>query len=371
MGETMDHITQELIDGWKQRVDDHQKISYTLAVKNNKYHFGLGLPAVVFAAIAGAALLSNAVEFRLRITFGIVGIIAAILSAVQTFYSHGKKAENQLLVVYQLVQVRRDIELYEKFFPENKPEREQRIRLIEERLSTIEEDLLTREVKYKIKNWPWIIAGSAGAVLVIILLAQGNEWLVGFPETQPSVSRSTREAIQQGMVNWEFDPEDPLLDQRIILVNTWINELTTQKVITLLTYLNEQDSQETITILLSSNGGYTKDAYAIVHAIQASDSSVDTVALGDCFSACAQILMSGTGSRKIAQNTRLVIHTHSYPYDGESNSRNTILYAREWEFFHNYSALPPAWINLRQERFYYLSPEQALRYQIVDEILNR
>jgi ATP-dependent protease ClpP protease subunit len=367
----MDYKTFVLIDDWKKRVDDHQKTSYSLAVKHNKFHYGLGLPAVVFAASAAAALLLSAEEPWIRITFGIVGLLAALLSIVQTFYSHGKKAENQLFVVSQLVQIRRDIELFEKFLPEKKSERQQRIRLIDERLSIIEEDMLTKDVNAKVKKWPWILAGSAGAVLVIVLLALVNEWMLYFPETDPSVTRLQRESIQQGVVTWEFDPDDPLIEQRIILVNNWINELTTQKVITLLTYLNEKDNHTPITILLSSNGGYTRDAYAIVHAIQESDSIVDTVALGDCFSACAQILMSGTGSRKVAQNSRIAIHTHSYPYDGDPNSQNTILYEREWEFFRNYSALPPDWINHRQERFYYLSPEQAVSYQIVDEILDK
>ena len=130
--------------------------------------------------------------------------------------------------------------------------------------------------------------------------------------------------------------------------------MATQKVITLLAYLNEKDNDAPITIILSSNGGYTKDAYAIVHAMRESSSIVNTVALGDCFSACTKILMGGTGERRIAPDARLAIHTHSYPDDGNPYSNNTVLYQRENEFFQDYSEIPPEWISNREERFYYL-----------------
>lgn len=136
----MEQKIQELIDDWKQRVNDNQKASYALAIKHNKYHYWIGLPATILTTIAGATLIAEAEEPRIRITVGIVGIIAAILSAIQTFYSHAKRAENHRFVASQLVHVRRDIEIFERFVPDSKSEREQRIREIDERISQIEND---------------------------------------------------------------------------------------------------------------------------------------------------------------------------------------------------------------------------------------
>lgn len=364
----MDQKIQKLIDDWKQRVNDNQKANYALAIKHNKYHYWIGLPAIILTTIAGATLLAEAQEPRIRITVGIVGIIAAILSAIQTFYSHAKRAENHRFVASQLVHVRRDIEIFERFVPDSKSEREQRIREIDERISQIENDAPAINVIAGIKKWPWILQGVTGAIMLILLLALGSEWLEQIQATQQSAVYGVRESVQQGIETWEFDSKDPLVKQRIILINTLINEITTQKVITLLTYLNEKDNEAPITIYLSSSGGFTKDAYAIVHAIQESDSIVNTIALGDCFSACTKILMSGTGNRKIGQNSRMMIHTHSYPYDDDPHSNNRILYEREWEFFRKYSDIPLDWID-REENFYYLTPEQAITYQLADEIL--
>lgn len=79
--------------------------------------------------------------------------------------------------------------------------------------------------------------------------------------------------------------------------------------------------------------------------------------------------MSGTGDRKIAQDSRLAIHTHAYPNDDDPYSNNTILFEREKDFFQGHSEIPPEWTSNREEHFYYLTPEQAITFKIVDEIL--
>ena len=368
MEEAMDLEIYDLLTDWKQRVNDNQKTNIALAAKYNKYHYGIGLPTIILSAIAGAILLAKIEEPSIRVAVGIVGIIAAILAGIQTFISHGKRAENHRFLTSQIVHVRRDIEIFERFVPKNKTEREQRIREINERILEFEEGAPKISAIAIARTWPWILMIFTGAIVVILLLSLGMTWLEQIPVNQQTVTNWHRESVQQGVETWEFDSRDPLVKERIILINTWINEITTQKVITSLTYLNEKDNEAPITIYLTSIGGFTKDALAIVHTIQESDSKVNTVALGDCFSACTLILMSGTGERKIADNARIAIHTHSYPNDNDPYSYNTILYEREKELFQKYSRIPPNWIN-RKENFYYLSPEQAITYQIADEIL--
>lgn len=365
----MDQEIQLLVYNWKQRIDASQKTNNALAIKLNKYRYRVGLLTTVLAAIAGATLLIQGVEPRLRIVVGIGGIIAALVSAVQTFYSYAKRAETHRLVTAQLTHLRRDMEIFERFVPERNPERQQRIREIEERLSQIEEGTPAIDRTEIRQSWPWILQGFLSAVILIAVLVLGSRWVMQIPATEQSAAYyGVKEAIQQGTETWEFDADEPLLQQRIIFLNTWINEMSSQKAITSLAYLNEQDSEEPITIYLSSIGGYTKDAYAIVHAMQASEAEVNTIAMGDCFSACVKVLMSGTGERLIAQNARIAIHTHEYPYDAEGQSSSTILYEREREFFQNNSEIPLSWIG-RAEELYYLTPEQAIEYKLVDGVL--
>lgn len=364
----MDYEIMELIDGWKQRVNDHQKANYALAIKHDKYHYWIGISAIIFAAIAGGTLLTETVEPQSRTSIGIIAIIGAILCAIQTFYSFAKRAENNRLGASQLIHVRRDIEIFEKFVPTRKSEREQRTREIEERISKIEKQDAQEDVKAGMRRGLWILLSSLGALVLLLLVIFGNKWLANIPMFQQSEVNAVKESVQQGLESWKFDSRDPLVGQRIILINTLINEIAAQKVVTLLTYMNERDSETPISLYLSSTGGYTKDAYAIAHAIQESESPVNTLALGDCFSACAKILMSGTGIRSIAPYSRVMIHTNSYPYDDDPHSNSNVLYEREWEFVRKYSDFPLDWIN-REENYYYLTPEEAIDYQIADEIL--
>jgi ATP-dependent protease ClpP protease subunit len=193
-------------------------------------------------------------------------------------------------------------------------------------------------------------------------------WVKNLYVIEDSENNLVRDSIQQGTLTWEFDPTDPMVEQRIILINTWINEMTTQKAITLIIYLNEKDQEAPISIYLSSTGGYTKDAIAIVNAIQESDAPVNTTAIGDCFSACSMILMSGTGERLTYSTSRIAIHTHEYPVNVDPYSENTVRYQREIDFFQTFSKIPPDWMN-REENLYYLTPEKALTFQVIDGIL--
>ncbi|MFA9403555.1 MAG: SLATT domain-containing protein [Anaerolineales bacterium] len=162
----MEHEIQELIDDWKQRVNDHQKANYALAIKHNKYHYWIGLPAIIFATVAGAALLSDAAEPGLRFSIGVVGIIAAILAGIQTFYSHAKKAEHHRFVASQLVHVRREVEIFERFVPDNISEREQRIREIDEKIPNVEDDDLPINELAGIRKWPWILLSFSGVFML-------------------------------------------------------------------------------------------------------------------------------------------------------------------------------------------------------------
>ncbi len=362
----MDYKTQKLINDWKQQVNDDQKANTALAKKLNQAHYLIGLPAIILAITAGVVLLMENVEPNIKVAAGIAGILAGIVSTIQTFYAPAKKSENHRLVVAQLAHVRRDVELFERFLPEKKPEKKQRIREIDDSLLNIEEHALGTETV--IKRWPWVLAGFAGSFALIFVLALGSSWLSQMSPTEQIPVDWVSESVQQGLKTWEFDPEDPLVQQRIILVNTWINEIATEKVVTLLTYMNEIDNQEPITLYLTSIGGYTKDAYAIAHAMQASEAPVNTVTLGDCFSACTKVFMSGTGERMMIEDARIAIHTHAYPFDGDPYSNNTVLYQREREFFQANSDIPLDWIS-REERFYYLSPEDAMTYQLADKII--
>ncbi|MEJ2757313.1 MAG: SLATT domain-containing protein [Anaerolineales bacterium] len=328
------------ITNWKERVNTLQKLSYGQAMKYDKYHYVVGTIAIIFSAIAGATLFSSYMESWVKWTFGTGSIFAAIILASQTFFTHSRKSEKFRFKIVQLVNVRRDIELFEKFLPEKPAERDQRTQEIDERITKIEEQSSDLGEIVKSPKWPWGLLGVVSAILMVILIPLSMNWVKNLYVTEDSENNLVRDSIQQGTLTWEFDPTDPMVKQRIILINTWINEMTTQKAITLIIYLNEKDQE----------------------------APVNTTAIGDCFSACSMILMSGTGERLTYSTSRIAIHTHEYPVNVDPYSENTVRYQREIDFFQTFSKIPADWMN-REENLYYLTPEQALTFQVIDGIL--
>lgn len=135
----MNNSLQDLVKNWKDRIDKRQKAHYYTADRFEKYHYIIGLPATVLTAIAGATLFLDINQQWIKVAVGGVGLFAAILSAVQTFYSHAKRGEEHRTAAFQLGQVRRDIEILEQFPPLDEEELKRQIKEINHRLSAIDE----------------------------------------------------------------------------------------------------------------------------------------------------------------------------------------------------------------------------------------
>lgn len=131
-------ISQNIIDSWEQKIDTNQKAQYSEARKLNYWHYTIGLPATILSAIAGATLLSQSTNPTLQIVVGVTGVVAAILTGVQTFYSFAKRSEESKATATQLGGLRRDIEILKQFPPDDPKELEKRIREINERMTEID-----------------------------------------------------------------------------------------------------------------------------------------------------------------------------------------------------------------------------------------
>jgi hypothetical protein len=136
----MNDNLDKLINEWKERIKSGQKAHLYVSDKYNGYHYAIGLPATILTTIAGATLFAEVKDPRITMAVGVVGLLAALLSAVQTFYSHAKRGEQHRTVAAQLGNIKREIEIFEKFTPEDIKEQETRIRQISDELTKIESD---------------------------------------------------------------------------------------------------------------------------------------------------------------------------------------------------------------------------------------
>ena len=75
----MSDCTEALKD-WRSRVTDFQTRQHQRGVSLEKWHYGLGIPATIFAAIAGTTVFANLTKdfsFSARLTVAIISVTTA------------------------------------------------------------------------------------------------------------------------------------------------------------------------------------------------------------------------------------------------------------------------------------------------------
>ena len=166
----------------------------------------------------------------------------------------------------------------------------------------------------------------------------------------------------------ELRPDDPMIASRQILVTENINERTSKDVVARLLYMNTLDPHRPIDLYLSTQGGWVDSAFTIIDAMQLIDAPVNTWAIGGCYSSGALILTAGTGRRYATPNAVIMIHAsldedtkQSYSYERLALQR----YERVWR---RRAQLPDAWFPMVGGEEYYLSPQEALEFKMIDEI---
>jgi len=161
---------------------------------------------------------------------------------------------------------------------------------------------------------------------------------------------------------------DPLLNQRKILLHHSVNARTAKDVTARLMFLDSLDSAAPIDLFISTQGGWVDSAFAIIDAMRLIDAPVNTWAVGGCYSAGALILASGTGRRIATESAIIMIHANAsdsleeYSYERLDRKRYESVWRRT-------ATLPREWFPMTADDSYYLSAEEAARFNVVDEIV--
>lgn len=162
--------------------------------------------------------------------------------------------------------------------------------------------------------------------------------------------------------------DDPLLATRQILVTENINERTSKAVVARLLYLSSLDPRRPIDLYLSTQGGWVDSAFTIIDAMQLIDAPVNTWAIGGCYSSGALILAAGTGRRYATPNAVLMIHASLDDPSKQSFSYERLALQRYERIWRRRAQLPDAWFPMVGGEEYYLSPQEALEFKMIDEI---
>ena len=184
---------------------------------------------------------------------------------------------------------------------------------------------------------------------------------------------------QTGRGERAYDIYSRLLKDRIIFVGTPIDDGVANLVIAQMLFLNAEDPDKDIFLYINSPGGSVTAGLAIYDTMQFIKPDVATTCMGMAASMGAFLLATGTnGKRAALPNSRIMIHQ---PMAGTQGQISDIVIMTE-EFTKTKKRLNDLLvkhtgqkldrIEKDTDRNYFMSPEEARDYGIIDKIyLNR
>lgn len=168
------------------------------------------------------------------------------------------------------------------------------------------------------------------------------------------------------------------MQDRTIFLWDVVNDETARDMVKRLLYLDAQ-SNDDITILLNSPGGSVTDGLAIYDAMQNIKSDVKTVCMGMAASMGALLLTAGTkGKRSAWEHSRIMIHQPMIggqiiaPASGLKIQAEEMMKTKKLlnEILVKHTGQPMDKIEKDTDRDYFMNPQEAVEYGMIDSIAN-
>ena len=184
------------------------------------------------------------------------------------------------------------------------------------------------------------------------------------------------EQTHRGERGWDIFSR--LLKERIIFLGSAINDDVANVVIAQLLFLESEDPDKDIMIYINSPGGHVTAGMAIYDTMQWVRCDVATVCMGQASSMGSFLLAAGTkGKRYALPHSRIMIHQPLAGFQGQATEieihAKELLKTRETlnRLLAKHTGQPIDKIQTDTERDYFMSPEAAKEYGLIDEIFTR
>jgi ATP-dependent Clp protease protease subunit len=181
---------------------------------------------------------------------------------------------------------------------------------------------------------------------------------------------------QTGRGEREYDIFSRLLKDRIIFLGTPIYDENANLIISQLLFLAAEDPEKDIYLYINSPGGIITSGLAVYDAIQYVKSEVSTICFGQASSMGAVLLACGAkGKRYALPHARIMLHQ---PWGGfEGQASDIAIQAREIvrvrkqldKILKAHTGQTLEKIQQDTERDFFMSPQQAIQYGIIDEVI--
>lgn len=183
---------------------------------------------------------------------------------------------------------------------------------------------------------------------------------------------------QTGRGERAFDIYSRLLKDRVIFLGMAITDEVANLVIAQMLFLDAEDPKKPISLYINSPGGYVTAGLAIYDTMQFLRAPVATTAVGQASSMAAVLLAGGEpGMRASLPNSRIMIHQ---PWGGVEGQVTDIEIQTEElrklkrvliSILAKHTKQPIEKVEKDTDRNFFMSPQDALQYGIIDKIYER
>jgi len=181
---------------------------------------------------------------------------------------------------------------------------------------------------------------------------------------------------QTGRTERAYDIYSRLLKDRIVFIGTPIDDNISNIIIAQLLFLQMENSEKDINVYINTPGGHVTSGLAIYDTMQFVKPDVNTFCVGQATSMGALLLAAGAKGKRFAlPHARIMIHQ---PWGGVQGAASDInIQAKEIlrlkekieQILARHTGQPIDKIKKDTDRDYFMAPEEARDYGLVDEVI--
>jgi ATP-dependent Clp protease protease subunit len=173
-----------------------------------------------------------------------------------------------------------------------------------------------------------------------------------------------------------FDIYSRLLNERIVILGTPIDDQISNLIVAQLIHLESEDPDKDIFLYINSPGGSVYAGLSIYDTMQFIKPDVQTICFGIAMSMGAVLLAGGAkGKRMSLPNSKVLIHQVMGGFQGQATdieiqARETLaLKKRLEEIIADHTGQDVEKVSKDMDRDYFMTAEEAKTYGIIDNVL--
>ena len=175
----------------------------------------------------------------------------------------------------------------------------------------------------------------------------------------------------------QYDIYSRLLKDHVIFVGDAIDDNVANVVIAQLLFLEKEDAERDVLLYINSPGGSVSAGFAIYDTMQFIRPDVATYCLGMAASMAAVILAAGTkGKRYALPNSTVLLHQLAGGFKGQASDidiqAKEILRLKQLlnQVLAEHTGQDLATVERDTDRDNFMTPEEAVAYGIIDEVIS-